>query len=474
MKDPRFITDGRRRVLVVVLALASAVCLGVGLHAPSTAKAAGHRRSLATPVWSARRVPQPIVDLVSATRLQTQLDAQLAGTEACVMVNGSAGTVASRSPAQPLAPASTVKLLTATAALATLGADFKYETSAVAAAPPAGGTVDRLWLVGAGDPGLATPDYDAFLQSQPETRGDAITSMAALADAIVAHGVKHVTGGVQGSDARYEPLRYLPGWKPNYRTDGEVGPLGALTVNAGLTEFQGKKTPADDPAVYAAAELSRLLIERGVAVDGFPGHSDPPPNATKIASVTSPPLADIIGAMLRSSQNLTAELLVREIGARASNQGTTTAGTQAIAAKLAALGLPTEGLVMLDGSGLARDDRATCALLLGALQLGARPGFAALWTGLPVAGESGTLAPSFVGTPLQGKLRAKTGSLDGVTGLVGLLDLKTHLAFSLLANGPFPEAAGIGLRQVVALTISGYPDGPPAPTLVPVPAPSRS
>ncbi len=117
VKDPRFITDGRRRVLVVVLVLASAVCLGVGLYGPSTAKAAGRGRSLATPVWSARRVPEPIVDLVSATRLQTQLDAELAGTDACVMVNGSAGTVASRLPAQPLAPASTVKLLTATAAL---------------------------------------------------------------------------------------------------------------------------------------------------------------------------------------------------------------------------------------------------------------------------------------------------------------------------------------------------------------------
>jgi serine-type D-Ala-D-Ala carboxypeptidase/endopeptidase (penicillin-binding protein 4) len=473
VKTP-FVTDARRRAFIVVLALASAVCLGVGLYAPSDAKAAGRGRSLATPVWSPRRAPEPIVDLVSATRLQTQLDAQVAGTDACVMVNGGAGAVASRIPGRPLAPASTVKLLTATAALATLGADFKYETRAVASAPPAGGTVDRLWLVGAGDPVLSTPDYEAFMQSGPGTRGDATTSMAALADAIVARGVRRVTGGVQGSDTRYEELRYLPVWKPNYRTDGEVGPLGALTVNAGLTEWRGTKTPADDPAVYAAAELTRLLIERGVAVDGLPGHSDPPPDATNVASVTSPPLADIIGAMLRSSQNLTAELLVREVGARASNQGTTTAGTQAVAARLAALGLPTEGLVMLDGSGLARDDRATCALLLGALHLGARPAFAALWTGLPVAGESGTLAPSFVGTPLQGKLRAKTGSLDGVTGLVGLLDLKTHLEFSLLANGPFPEVAGIGLRQQVALTISGYPDGPPAQALVPIPAPSRS
>lgn len=474
MKTPRFVTDARRRAFVVVLVLASAACLGVGLYAPSEATAAGRGRPLATPVWSPRRLPQPIVDLVSARRLQTQLDAQLAGTDACVVVDGSAGTIASRIPRQPLAPASTVKLLTATAALATLGADFKYETDAVAAAPPTGGTVDRLWLVGAGDPVLSTPDYETFLQSEARSRGDATTSMAALADAIVAHGVKRVTGGVQGSDTRYEQLRYLPAWKPNYRTDGEVGPLGALTVNAGLTEWRGKSTPADDPAVYAAAELTRLLIERGVAVAGLPGHADPPANATKVASVASPPLADIVGAMLRSSQNLTAELLVREVGARVSNQGTTAAGTQAIGAKLAALGLPTEGLVMLDGSGLARDDRATCALLLGALRLGARPDFAALWTGLPVAGERGTLAPSFVGTPLQGKLRAKTGSLDGVTGLVGLLDVKTHLEFSLLANGPFPEAAGIGLRQQVALTISGYPDGPPAQALVPVPAPSRS
>jgi D-alanyl-D-alanine carboxypeptidase/D-alanyl-D-alanine-endopeptidase (penicillin-binding protein 4) len=124
---------------------------------------------------------------------------------------------------------------------------------------------------------------------------------------------------------------------------------------------------------------------------------------------------------------------------------------------------------MVDGSGLARENRATCSLLLATLGLASDPRFATLRDGLAIAGERGTLATRLRGTPLAGRLRAKTGSLTGVSGLAGFVDVKRPLEFALLANGSFGESSGVSLRERVAQLIAGYPDAPPPEELVPVP-----
>ncbi len=192
----------------------------------------------------------------------------------------------------------------------------------MASAPPADGTVDQLWLVGGGDPVLATGDYVSFLQSQPKSKGDVTTSLEALADAIVAKGVRAIPGGVLGDDSRYDQQRYLPTWKDTYRTDGEVGPMSALTVNDGFSTWSpARKVPVDDPTRNAAAELTDLLRARGVQV-GAPGTGTAPGDATEIATVSSPPLRDVVHSMLSSSDNLTAEMLTKELGVQVSKQGT--------------------------------------------------------------------------------------------------------------------------------------------------------
>ncbi len=141
-----------------------------------------------------------------------------------------------------------------------------------------------------------------------------------------------------------------------------------------------------------------------------------------------------------------------------------------IKARLHALGLPTEQLTMVDGSGLSRDNRAPCSLLLATLELARTPKFTSIREGLSVAGERGTLATRFRGTPLQGKLVAKTGSLSGVAGLAGYVAVKLPLEFSLLLNGSFGESQGVGAREQVAQVIAAYPDSPAADALVPAPA----
>ncbi len=139
-------------------------------------------------------------------------------------------------------------------------------------------------------------------------------------------------------------------------------------------------------------------------------------------------------------------------------------------ARLLALGLPAENLALVDGSGLDRGNRVTCNLLVDTLGLATRPGFAALFDGLPVAGRTGTLIDQFLGTPLVDKLRAKTGSLQGVAGFAGEVATGPVLRFAFVDTGDFAETAAAGIRTKLAGIIGTFPDAPPADTLVPAPA----
>jgi D-alanyl-D-alanine carboxypeptidase/D-alanyl-D-alanine-endopeptidase (penicillin-binding protein 4) len=136
-------------------------------------------------------------------------------------------------------------------------------------------------------------------------------------------------------------------------------------------------------------------------------------------------LASIVELMLRTSDNDIAEALARH-AARAGGRPASFDGVSATAtATLAALKLPTAGVRMLDGSGLSRGSALPPAALSGLLHLAAspeHPELRALLTGLPVAGFSGTLAARFDAGPAAraaGEVRAKTGTLTGVSGLAG-------------------------------------------------------
>lgn len=462
----------RNRALVAgALVIAAVAALVVAFTSGGSASdaAATPGAAVATPLWSVRRVPEPVVEAVGAQHLQSALDAAAPGDGTCFVVNAGNHTLATHGAETPLIGASTQKLFVAAAALAVLGPDSTFQTRVVGSGPPADGTVEQVWLVGGGDPVLATADYAAFLQSQPKMRGDVTTSLESLADAVVAKGVRAIPGGIVGDDSRYDEQRYVPSWKDTYRTDGEVGPLSALTVNDGFSTWSpSRKVPVDDPTRNAAAELTDLLRARGVQV-GPPSTGVAPGDATEIATIASPPLRDIVHSLLSSSDNLTAELLTKELGVHASKQGTTAAGVAAITAKLASLGVSIPEGALKDGSGLDRGNRITCADLVAALNLAQRPEFATLYDGLPIAGRNGTLVGDFIGTTLEGNFRGKTGSLDGVTGLTGVFDLGRRIQFAFLDNGQFGETQGRVIREGIGEIIGRYPDAPPIDALVPAP-----
>jgi serine-type D-Ala-D-Ala carboxypeptidase/endopeptidase (penicillin-binding protein 4) len=466
-----------RRIVAVILITVAVGCGYLALRHDDAPAATRDTPHLGTPLWSPRRVPQPIVDAVGAQHLQGRVDSEL-GDQSCVVVSDGAGLIASHNPTLAVAPASTQKLLTGFAALSTLGPDFKYETRAAAPAAPDNGVVDRLWLVGSGDPVLSTPEYPAMVEADPRRDREehvigpsrSTTSLATLADSIVAAGVRTIPGGIQGDDSRYETVRYVPTWDDSNRTTPEIGPIGALTVNHGMRSIQPALTPVDDPAVFAAAELTDLLKARGVSI-GTPGRSTAPGDAKPIASVQSAPLRDIVAAALESSDNLAAEMLTRELGLRVASQATTAAGTKVIMDKVREIGVRVAGLALVDGSGLDHTNRVTCTTLLAVLGRGAQPAFRALWDGLAVAGQSGTLADEFVGSPLAGKLRGKTGSLFGVSGLAAIIDTGRPVWFAFLASGNFNTDAGAkDVRRRAAETIGSFPDAPAAEELVPIPA----
>ena len=365
------------------------------------------------------------------------ISAALQGVSACLIVVKGGVPVASVNPDMPMAPASTLKLLTAAAALTRLGPDFHFFTKVVApAAPRSDGSVDALWLVGGGDPVLSTPEYAGWTGKKPGLAGSFLTPMGDLATAVTQAGVRSVAGGVHGDDSRYERLRYLSSWPPSAKGDGDIGPLGALSVNHGYKAWDPKAIGADDPASYASAEFARLLNARGVAGAGGDDQTAPA-NGVVLTEIPSPPLSRLVADMLRTSDNYMAELLTRELDRYAGGTGTSAGGTRVTAATMASLGLPVAGVVLLDGSGLSPGNRSTCRIELSVLQLAARPGLNALRDGLAVAGVSGTLVKRYVGTPVQGKLTAKTGWINGAAALVGTMQLGQPLQFAFIVNGPF-------------------------------------
>lgn len=365
----------------------------------------------------------------------------------CLSVTDDAGAVYEINPDFAASPASVVKVLTAIAALDTLGAQRRMTTT-VRATPPVDGVVQGdLWLVGGGDPVLGT-------EAWASTTDRAIhTSLDALADRVVGAGVRVIEGRVVGDDSRYDRARVVASWPRRLVADGESGPLSALLVNDGFRVWGHPGVPFADPAAGAAGLLTDLLRARGVDVR-VEASSGSAPEVPTVASIDSAPLADIVQAMLRDSDNETAELLFKEMGRLGGEGATTTAGEAFVRTRLTALGLPVEGSRLADGSGLSDANRVTCRLLTAAL---AARG-AAIVDGLAVAGQSGTLRARLRGTDLVGRLRAKTGSLDGVSGLAGFVqtDDGRRLAFALLVNGlPVPDSgAGRSIQDEFALALA--------------------
>ncbi len=460
---------GRARVALRVAAATCAVGAAIAAVAarPVTPAAAEPHNGTpapptATPLWSARRVPTLFAAAIQRARAERELTDAISGTRACVAVDdASLGPTINVGTRDALTPASAAKLLVAAAALVRLGPSYRFAT-VVRAGPSA----DTIVLVGGGDPLLASGEYEAQLREDARFRDEPVTELSHLADALAGAGVREVHT-ILVDDARDDEQRALPDWKPNYARDGEIGSLGALTSDAGFVDAD-HHLPAADPAIATGRRLATLLEARGARIDDV-RHGSAPAGARDVARVQSATVASIVSAMLTASDNYVAEELTREIAAATGEIGTTPRGVALVHDTVAALGVPLGGVVMHDGSGLAPDDRVTCAALLALVELSRTARFAAIDRGLAVAGRTGTLAASFRGDPLAGRLRAKTGSLDGVVALAGVVDGRDDPRFAFVANGAFTPSEGDARRAVVAHIVAEPFDPLGASAVVPAP-----
>lgn len=424
-------------IVAAVVVLASA-CTRPGEPELATPATTTTPPSLAPPTTAptTTSVVSPLAPGTVAT-LRRVADATSAS---CLVVNAGPAVLFESSPDIPLTPASVTKVLTAIAAVDVLGADTSFDTTVRSDTPPTDGTVSGdVWLVGSGDPVLGTADWAAQLSAQPAL----VTPLEALADRLVASGVRVVAGRVLADESRYDSLRYPPTMPNRFIADGEIGPLSALVVNDGFERWGHPGRAFADPAVGAAALFTQLLRDRGVVVQGGIQKASSAP-ARVLAKVSSPTVAALAETMLRDSDNGTAELLVKEMGRVRSGEGSTTAGMRAVEDALAARGLSIgDGVVLHDGSGLSDTQRVTCRMLAAALAA-SHPGL----SGLPIAGRTGTLRMRFRGSPAEGRLRAKTGSLDGVSALAGVVDdaAGRRLSFAYVANG-LPQGATARAEQ---------------------------
>jgi serine-type D-Ala-D-Ala carboxypeptidase/endopeptidase (penicillin-binding protein 4) len=451
----------RRRVrrvitVLVVLALAAGTGAAVALIAPTLLVNLGYAEpqviiAVPPPAQPQLRAlpnnsPRPSADGVAAT-LDADGDA-MPGTFTGIVLDADGGTpLWDRSADRAMVPGSTGKLLTAAAALLSLPPDDSLHTRVVAGAEP--GTVV---LIGGGDPTLS---------ALPAGRTGVYPDAPRLADLAAQVRRAGPISKVVVDTGRYTGPTLAPGWFEADIAGGYVAPIESLMVDGGridATLQDGPRVP--NPAETAGRAFAGML---GVNPDTV-ATGTAKPDAKLLGSVSSAPVTDLVEHLLRSSDNVLAEALARQVAlARGGEPSFSGAAAQVLAA-LGQAGMDPAGAAMVDGSGLSTQDQVPARLLGSVLVAAAAPAsgprdfekLRPLVSGLPVAGGDGTLAerfapadPSGVG---RGAVRAKTGTLTGVSSLAGVVtDADGRLLiFALMSNGPSPATSRPKLDTMAA------------------------
>jgi D-alanyl-D-alanine carboxypeptidase/D-alanyl-D-alanine-endopeptidase (penicillin-binding protein 4) len=441
----------RRDVATVVVLVAATAGVGAGVwylvgdradagYTPQ-AEAVVHRQVLRR---RARVLPRPCAHAASAV-LDPYLASVIAtwtakhpATAVTVWRTSSAMTacpvpVAAQNQYWGLLPASNQKLITTAGALLTLGPNYRYTTTLVAPADAVvnhGGLTGTVTLVGTGDPIFAT---SAYAHRYLGATGDTIDLLAGrLRRGDAAHpAVTHITGAMRVNGGVFDADEFPPDW-----TAADIGSIQPLSGAATNEDFAGdvQRSVVANPVLATAQRLRTALHAAHVTTaSGAPIGYGPVPRLHRVlAAVTSPPLRTIVRAMNVPSDDFIAEQLVKTIGAHVALPGTSAGGLRRVRADMAGLlGVTRAGDSVADGSGLARADRET-SLSLAWLMLDAQR--APSWGGpllasLPAPGQ-GTLRHRLHG--LAGRVRAKTGTLDDVSSLTGIVHARNGKTYTFV------------------------------------------
>ena len=411
-------------------------------------------------------------------------------------------------------PASNQKLLTTAAALFYLGANYRFKTQVRIKGSLAGGRLKGdLYIVGHGDPTLTTETLFGLV-NEVAMRGITKVDGHLYVDDAFFDDVREGPGWDQevGDHAYAAPvgalsvnfntftLRVLPGAAANKPLKAEVWPpvpsievmvsgrtrgrgrrgrvwvgttrqpddgirvtvRGALSVSASNGRVFRRRIHA--PSRYGGEMIARLLEMRGISIAKGVKIGQADPTATRlIYTHWSEPLAEVVSTLNKYSNNFMAEQILKTLGAEVNGApGTWDKGNRAVGAFLNELGVPPDSFVLANGSGLNDTNRVTPTQLTLLLQrmyerFEVRPEFMA---SLAVAGASGTINGRFENSAAVSRLRAKTGSLTGVSALSGYVVTQSDevLAFSVMMNDYRGRARSMWrIQDEIGIALAEYP-----------------
>ncbi|MFN7925768.1 MAG: D-alanyl-D-alanine carboxypeptidase/D-alanyl-D-alanine-endopeptidase [Bryobacteraceae bacterium] len=406
-------------------------------------------------------------------------------------------SVFARNERHTFVPASNTKLYTAALALHRLGAAHRFTTRLLASRPldARGGLNGDLVLLGGGDPALSLDGLremataarasglrrvagsvvgdDSLYPWEPYGTGwaqdDTRHHYGAPVSALVLEQNRMVailSGSEAGGEAAVSLRPALPYFSVHSRVRARTGsqqrPELRRATGSRQLEIWGTVPPresalldvaVEDPAHWSAWCLRETLLEQGIAVDGGVEvrHRAPsqdswtePPRGFELARRESFPLAGLLRAMLKSSSNLYAEMLLREIARSRGGAVTIDAALEQMSAFLLSAKIPGSDYAFIDGSGLSRLTLVSPAATVKLLDHMHRSQWRDAWTDmLPVGGEDGTLEERFTSLA-AGRVMGKTGTLAHVSSLAGYVDDSRgeRYAFSVMinnANAPAPD-----------------------------------
>jgi D-alanyl-D-alanine carboxypeptidase/D-alanyl-D-alanine-endopeptidase (penicillin-binding protein 4) len=385
------------------------------------------------------------------TALQSRLGHELSGAGASsgayVYDISDKQVLFSAHPTVRRAPASVEKLYTATTALELMGPSARLQTTVLGVGHLSSGVWEgNLYLRGGGDPTFGS---SAFIAAH---YGGVGASVSALASQLASAGIHRVSGKILGDDSFLDPLPGEP--SSNYRPDPFLeGTLSALAFNRGQA---GSLHGTHAPAAYAAHELWVALRAKHIAAPAGSGTALTPAGAAQLALVASPTVTELLGLTLPPSDNFFAETLLKDLGARFGGSGSTATGAALVSKTIGTyFGLSPR---VVDGSGLSEADHTSPYEVVDLLaELYPTSLGEVLRSDLAIAAQTGTLSERMRHTVAAGRCEGKTGTLTGVSNLVGYCQTVAgqELAFAFFTDNISTFAAHV-IQDKMTISIAGY------------------
>lgn len=370
-------------------------------------------------------------------------------------------TIFSHNAGKLLLPASNMKIVTSAVAMKELGPDYRYKTTFAVRGAIRDSVLDGdLIVIGRGDPSISDT-----------LRGSAMSVMYGFADSLAARGIRRITGALVSGGNAFPDSIYGESW--GWDDLGEYYGAGTdeLFFNEGMAPtfpragggldslFSG---PSHDPDRSYLNALALGLTGKGIPVGGGVAQTslDPLPPIDTLFVFSSLPLREILPAFLKPSQNQIGELLLKTIGLEKTGFGMADSALRVVREDLIGWGAEPDGFVLRDGSGLSPHDLLTPETIVRVLAVEERePNFPIYYDALPIAGVNGTIRNRMKGTPAQGNLHAKTGSLQHAISLSGYVTTADgdRLIFSILCNNfTTPSSAVTAVGNAIGVALASY------------------